>query len=122
MNLLKRIEWAGVWRYFNCDKFQFTWHSINRRLFTRIDYFMVPKGILDFVQDCEILPGVRSDHSFVMMTLALCKTLRGKGLWKMNCSYLTDTEYLNEINNILESAKTRLENLDPSLKLGSYKE
>ena len=68
-NFLEENSWIDIWRYVNGEKFSFTWRQVKKRLFTRIDYFIVPQGTLDLVSDCEIWPGVLTDHSFVFLEL-----------------------------------------------------
>ena len=37
----------------------------------RLDYFLVSEETFQCVSDCEILPGYRTDHSGVLLTLKL---------------------------------------------------
>ena len=58
---------------------------------------------MDFVVTCTIQPCYRTDHSIVQMTLDTCKFVKGKGIWKFNCSLLKNTEYINMINSLIDS-------------------
>ena len=60
---------------------------------------------MDIVNSCVIKPGYRTDHSFVIMKLCICKFKRGRGLWKLNCSLLKNKDYLILINNLTDSEK-----------------
>ena len=45
------------------------------------------------------MPGYRSDHSMITLTLEFGKKIIHRGLWKHNASLLKDENYVNEINN-----------------------
>lgn len=47
-------------------------------------------------------PGYRSDHSLPKI---IKKFKKGKGLWKFNNSLLHDADYLNTINNCIDTVK-----------------
>ena len=57
------------------------------------------------MNSCVIKPGYRTDHSFVLMKLCICKFKRGRGLWKLNCSLLKNKDCLILINNLIDSEK-----------------
>ena len=80
---------------------------------SRIDYFAVPLSTLQYVSNCEIIPGVLSDHAFVLLELELETGLRGPGLWKLNTTLLADKYYVDEVNKIIEaSEKDIVQNVD----------
>ena len=52
-----------------------------------------------------IKPGYRTDHSFVIMKLCVCKFKQGCRLWKLNCSLLKNKDCLTLINNLIDNEK-----------------
>ena len=61
---------------------------------------------MDTVASSNILPGYRSDHSFIELKLVLNKFQRGKGVWKFNCSLLKNKEYLKIVNELIGRTRT----------------
>ena len=60
-------NWSDVWRALHGEEFRFTYHRSKQKIFSRLDYFVIPTGQLDLVKECEIWPGYLSDHSFVYL-------------------------------------------------------
>ena len=96
-----------AFRVLNGDARHYTWHKKNPTRHARLDYFIVSENLLDIIDQCDIKPGYRSDHSYLLLRITLCKFERGKGLWKFNCSLLKDKEYLITINNTIDREKLR---------------
>ena len=94
--------WIDAWRYLNPDIKQYTWFRKHPLVGSRLDFFLVPKGNIDLVNDCQILPSHWSDHSPVLLEFQLCHSLRGRGYWKINNSHLTKAEYVQVVNEIIE--------------------
>ena len=61
------FDLIDVWRERNPDKLQFTWRSHTSR--SRIDYFLISRNLLNFVEDCNIQYGFKSDHSAISIVL-----------------------------------------------------
>ena len=91
----------------NNDLRRYTWHCKNPTRHARLDYVLTSANLLEFIDKCCIKPGYRSDHSLIELTLVTCKTERGRGLWKFNCSFLKDKEYLIHINDLIDREKLR---------------
>ena len=52
-----------VWRAINPDMTFFTWHRDNKR--SRLDYIFTSEHLLNCVDECNILPGIHTDHSLL---------------------------------------------------------
>ena len=89
--------------FFIPDQQTFTWHRKCYPVFSRLDYFLIPSGTLDLVEECTILPGFLSDHSFVKLVIVWDEAIRGPGTWKLNTNILKNEEYIRGINNIIEN-------------------
>ena len=57
------------------------------------------------VENIDILPSYRSDHSTVVLSLKLNEFTKGKGLWKFNNSLLKDIEYAKLIRDCIQQTK-----------------
>ena len=74
-----------MWRLKNPEKFQFKWkRSAPTIAFARLDYFLISSGLIGNVEDIQIMPCFRSDHSPVILDLKLGEIERGPGNWKIN--------------------------------------
>ena len=60
------------------------------------------------VNDLEILPSYRSDHSTVVISLRINDFVKGKGLWTFNVSLLKDKAYINTVKNVLMIRKNNI--------------
>ena len=100
---LDKIDLVDVWREHFPDKNGFTWRKLRPKpVFSRLDYLLISSNLLQFSADVEILPGFRTDHSMVQLKLNFCPEKRGPGYWKLNCSLLKDSNYVNSINKLIE--------------------
>ena len=108
--------WYDVWRAFNPEKIRFTWKRMKPLTMSRLDYFLFLGATINMVTNCKILANSISNHSFVLIKLETITQLKGKGFWKWNTSFLKEKEYLDEINEMLDHAKMRYENLNKVYK------
>ena len=68
-------------------KKEFTWRKLNPdRKQARLDFFLINFDVVNHLDDCQIVPGYRSDHSGVILKLDFFEHPRGKGYWKFNNS------------------------------------
>ena len=108
------LELTDVWRHFNADIPGYTWRRLRPdKVFSRLDYFLISDPALQLVNKIDIMPGFRSDHSIVRMTLSLDSFSRGPEYWKFNTSLLRDTDYIEKINKLLD---IEIANRLPSIK------
>ena len=57
------------------------------------------------MSDCKILPGYRTDHSGVLLTLKLQTTDKGRGYWKFNNSLLKHKEFIKIVKDTISEVK-----------------
>ncbi len=61
--------------------------------------FLTSNNLLEFITSSDIIPGIRSDHSVIVLNIQLQKEAnRGPGHWKINHSYLNDDVYVTSMN------------------------
>ena len=122
---LEQYDWIDVWRYANPNKYQYTWKQKKPFLGSRLDYFLVPVHTLSNVQQIEIITGCGSDHLFVEIELRFETMFKGKGLWKLNNSFLRDKVYVEGINKLIDDfdeVRNVNDELDPSLSWEMFKQ
>ena len=100
---------VDIWRTINPDKNFFIWHRGNKR--SRLDYILTPQHLMNFIEECSILPGIHSDHSLLKMSLTVGNNAnKGRGFWKFNSSLLHDAAYITKvkekITNVSETYST----------------
>ena len=62
------------------------------------------------VTHTDILAGFKTDHSMVTIQVALHTNSRGPGFWKLNTSFLSETEYINQIRTAIKGVKDEYQN------------
>ena len=72
---------------------------------SRIDHWLISSHLTNCLSKVKVYPGVKSDHSIISLHIGNMKSTRGKGFWKFNSFLLQDTEYVNEMNRLIESLK-----------------
>ena len=63
-----------------------------------------------FVTQTSILPGYRTDHSMITIAFTLNTNPRGPGYWKLNTSFLSEIEYINQIPVIINTVAKEYKN------------
>lgn len=102
-NFMDLQEVTDVWRSQNPEKYQFSWKkSEDRKVTSRLDYFLTSRGITARVKKTEINPGFRTDHCRVDLNLNLSSLQRGKKVWKFNKTLLYDKDFVKGMNEIID--------------------
>ena len=100
--LLDDMDYMDAYRLINDDKKGFTWRKLNpEKKQARLDYFLINFDTFVHLDDCQIVPGYRSDHSGVLLKLDFFEQARGKGYWKFNNSLLKDKKYIKIVKDTI---------------------
>ena len=51
------------------------------------------------------MPGYKTDHSMILLKIALHYNPRGRGFWKLNTSLLQEDEYLRQTKIVIHQTK-----------------
>ena len=118
VNILKDIiafcQLNDTWRLKHPDKKRFTWRQRTPPIHSRLDYWLTSDTLFDTVEDIDIIPGLRSDHSAITLHLSSIKNQqKGKGLWKLNNSFLKEDIYIKGLTEHLQSWQIECGNIDP---------
>jgi exonuclease III len=95
------------WRSSNPLTKRFTWRKKNPFKQSRLDFFLISQELLNLAQNTDILPGYRTDHSIITLTLSFSDINKGKSYWKFNNSLLKDPEYVQTIKKQIYEQKRR---------------
>ena len=63
----------------------------------RLDFFSLSQSSICNITQADIIPGFKTDHSMITLSLSLHSNPRGNGFWKLNTSLLKESNYLEEI-------------------------
>ena len=105
LDIIESCQLTDIYRLCNPNDKRFTWRRKNPIKQARLDYFLITRAMIDFIDNCTIISGYRSDHSIVQLNLRFTKCNIGKGVWKINNSLLSNKDYLNLINKIIIEEK-----------------
>ena len=64
------------------------------------------------VTRANISVGYKTDHSLITIKVALHSNQRGPGFWKLNSSFLSDINYVNQIRKAIQEVLAEYENDD----------
>ena len=69
---------------------RYTWSVVNPDTSqARLDLVLISEELCAMTVDADIVPGYRTDHSLIYLTLNYAEQSKGRGLFKFNCSLLT---------------------------------
>ena len=68
---MDNFDLIDVWRFLNPNVSRFTWKKSNPLIQCRLDYFLISNILLENVFEADIRPGIRTDHSAIVLTLNL---------------------------------------------------
>ena len=106
------LDLCDIWRIRNPESKHVTFHQnyISGIIKKRLDYFLISNFLQRTVITAGILASFCSDHSSVIFTFAFeLNNKRGKGLWKLNKSLLSNDEYTNKLKNHISESLSILD-------------
>ncbi|KAK3094416.1 hypothetical protein FSP39_001524 [Pinctada imbricata] len=93
------------WRVNFPQNKEYTWHRTNPIKQARLDFFLISEELMSLVNSVKILPGYRTDHSYIELNLKISDFKKGSGFWRFNNSLLKDLEYVNLVKNCILECK-----------------
>ena len=112
---MQDTELIDVWRMQNPDELKYTWSKSKPSLICcRLDFFLVSQSLVNKIEATNISPGFRSDHSAVTLDFVPNKTPRGQGYWKLNCSHLTNPDYIKKIKEVINTTANYNKDASPN--------
>ena len=102
MDICDELLLTDIWRAKNPELRRYSWYRCHPRLIaSRIDFALTSQGMVDMCDNTGYITGIHSDHLAFYLYLSLGMNARGPGYWKLNCSLLSDTKYVQVINDTI---------------------
>ena len=111
LRIMNELNLYDVWREENLEEKLYTWKrklDVDKIQMGRLDFFLLTENVLKYSCSENIVPGYRTDHSLIELTLNF-KEQEGKGgsFWKFNNSLLFNNKFIQEAKEkILNVKKT----------------
>ena len=118
---INEYELVDIWRELNPNDRTYSWRKYRDNKQARLDYFLISSSLVPYVQKVDILPGIYSDHSVILMDIDFSRFVRGRGFWKLNTSLLKQKEYIEIVKGTIRRVACQyaeIEN-DPSFYFNS---
>jgi len=81
-------------------------------VYCTLHFFFVSQSSICNPTQADIIPGFKTDHSMITLSLSLHLNPRGNGFWKLNTSLLKETSYLEEIKATIRQTINEYEDDD----------
>ena len=104
------LQLSDAWRTLNPDAMRYTWRQRQPDIHCRLDFFLVSQSSICNITQADIIPGFKSDHSMITLSLSLHSNPSGKGFWKLNTSLLAEARYFEEIRATIQETLKDYEN------------
>ena len=88
-NLILELDLIDWWREGHLEDRNYTWLKKNPLKQARLDVFLVSNVLYTKFVETNILPGYRTDHSLITMSITMSNFTKGNSYWKFNNSLLT---------------------------------
>ena len=111
-NIVNSLDLIDVWRTLNPDAKRFTWQRTKPEVHCHLDYLMISSSLATAITNADILPGYKTDHSLITIHLASNSNPRGPGFWKLNTTFLLDSEYIELIKKTIDEEAKEYRNND----------
>ena len=111
-NIVNSLDLIDAWRTLNPDAKRFTWQRTKPEVHCRLDYLMISSSLTTAITNADILPGYKTDHSLITIHLASNSNPRGPGFWKLNTTFLLDSEYIELIKKTIDEEAKEYRNND----------
>ena len=105
-----QFELLDAWRVLNPDTRRYTWRRKRPEIQCRLDFFLVTESLMCNVKSANISTGYKTDHSLIEIKIALHSNMRGPGFWKLNTSFLTEIDYVNQIRTVIKDTEEEYKN------------
>ena len=96
--MMELLNLTDIWRDNNPEIKRFTWRKQNPFQQARLDYFLLSEYLIWWWEGADILPGYRTDHSMITLTIQFGEKIKRNTFWKFNQKFLRDKKFVDEIN------------------------
>ena len=98
-----------IFRKKNLKAISFTWSSKDFSQASRLDRFYISFSLLQSFRGNKCFPCPLSDHDFADLFISPVNvSLHGSGVWKFNCSLLSDDDFVKIITLLITTEKEKI--------------
>ena len=70
---------TNIWRTLNADKHRYTWCRKKPEIQCRLDFFVISSELIWDINLADVVPGYKTDHSMILLKIALKVTSNLRG-------------------------------------------
>ena len=111
-NFSENLDLVDVGRALNPNSLRYTWRQRKPEIHCRLDFFLISQCTLCNTINADILPGYKTDHSMITLHISLHSNTRGQWFWKLNTLFISDKNYVDQINSVIVKTKEEYEKDD----------
>ena len=100
--IMDRNNLCDIWRNRFPNTKRYTWRRQNPQIHSRLDLWLISDVCQDFCDEVDIIPSIRSDHSAITISLKGMSEQKGKGMWKINNSFLEESDFVRGITKYIK--------------------
>ena len=98
-----------IFRKKNLKAISFTWSSKDFSQASRLDRFYISFSLLQSFRENKCFPCPLSDHDFADLFISPVNvSLHGSGVWKFNCSLLSDDDFISTMTSLITAEKEKV--------------
>ena len=104
----EKFDLIAVRRVIHPESSKYTWRKRHPSIHSRLDFFLTCQSVVNNVTNADTNPGYKTDHSMITLNFSLHSNSRGPGFWKLNTSFLTEIDYVNQIKSVIQGNAERV--------------
>ena len=113
VSLMQQLNMIDIYCALHPNTRTYTYKSKSLKLKSRIDFFLIPKQLLNSTKKVETRSSIVPDHKAIYLCLQIDQTFKqGPGNWKFNNTLLKDKEYVNLIKNSFPSIQEKYHDVE----------
>ena len=98
-----------IWHLRHPIDVNFTWRTYSPLIQRRLDYFLLSNELQPYIINTDILPGVSSDHSVILVEINnFPNEKHGPSYWRFNISLIDDSKYVETLRLKYEMWKRQI--------------
>ena len=102
LSLMKDLNLIDIWRKINPKEKDYSFYSNRHKTYSRIDFFLLSKNIQDRVENIEYKARILSDHSPLLMTIAVPDKVSSHYRWRFNSTLLSRQDFCDFIEKQIQ--------------------
>ena len=99
---IAKLDLIDAWRVLNPNTLRNTWRRKKPEIQYRLHFFLESQSLMCNITHVDITMGFKTDHSLITIRAAVHSNQRSPGYWKLNTSFLSDANYVNQISTTIK--------------------